>query len=76
MGHPQDITEGWPGLSDRSDEGKQGGKASSTILRVWGPGDQLAGGTLAEVERGAGLRKDAEISWTYQRDGLTRNGTI
>lgn len=49
---PQDITEGWPGLSGRLEEGKEGGRAGSVILRVPGPGDQLAGGTLAGRLRG------------------------
>lgn len=32
------------------------------ILRVLGPSGQLAGGVLAELERGVGLGKDAEPS--------------
>ena len=66
MDSPQDITHGWPGLSEM-EEGREGARGGSMILRFC-PRGQLAGGALIQVETGTGLGRDAELTFGHTRE--------
>ena len=67
MDSPQDITDGWPGLSEMLEDGREGVRGGSMILRFC-PHGQRAGGALTEGETGTDLGRDAELTFGHTRE--------
>lgn len=67
MDSPQDITDGWLGLSEMLEEGREGVRGGSMILSFC-PRGQLAGGAFTEGETGTDLGRDAELTFGHTKE--------